>query len=74
MDEGILSYRHVKAITERLVAQALAQLDAAPAPTAQATPTQAHALIRNPQEYGELFAMAAATSSPEPSPQGDLFA
>ena len=31
---------------------------------------QAHDLIRNPQEYGELFAMAAATTTP----QGDLFA
>ena len=48
------SYHHVKAITERLVAQALAQLDAAP-PASQAM--QAHDLTRNPQEYGELFTM-----------------
>ena len=68
IEEGVHSYRHVKAITERLVAQALAQLDVAPA--APATPTQAHDLIRNPQEYGELFAMAAAATTP----QGDLFA
>jgi transposase len=74
IEEGIHSYRHVKAITERLVAQALAQLDAATAPTAPATPTQAHDLIRNPQEYGELFARAAAASSPAISLQGDLFA
>jgi hypothetical protein len=76
IDEGVHSYRHVKAITERLVAQALAQLDVAPAATqaTQATPTQAHDLIRNPQEYGELFAMAAAATTPATTPQGDLFA
>ena len=74
IEEGIHSYHHVKAITERLVAQALAQLDAATAPTAPATPTQAHDLIRNPQEYGELFARAAAASLPAISLQGDLFA
>ncbi len=75
IDEGVHSYRHVKAITERLVAQALAQLDVAPATTAaaQATPTQAHDLIRNPQEYGELFAMAAAATTADTAPQGDLF-
>jgi hypothetical protein len=72
IDEGVHSYRHVKAITERLVAQALAQLDVAPA--APATPTQAHDLIRNPQEYGELFAMAAVATTPATTPQGDLFA
>ena len=59
-------------VAQCLVAQALAQLDVAPATTgaAQATPTQAHDLIRNPQEYGELFAMAAAATTPP----GDLFA
>jgi hypothetical protein len=31
--------------------------------------TQNHDLIRSPQEYGDLFAMAAASI-----PQGDLFA
>ncbi len=76
IDEGVHSYRHVKAITERLVAQALAQLDVAPAATAPApaTPTQAHDLIRNPQEYGELFAMAAAATTADTTPQGNLFA
>ena len=66
IDEGVHSYRHVKAITERLVAQALARMDderPATEPTAQA-----HDLIRHPQEYGELFALAAAAS------QQDLFA
>lgn len=76
LGEGVHSYGHVKAITERLVAQALAKLDLAPAATqaAQTTPTQAHELIRSPQEYGELFDMAAAASAPTATPQGDLFA
>jgi len=66
IDEGVHSYRHVKAITERLVAQALARMDdEPPAPTLTA---QTHDLIRHPQEYGELFALAAAAS------QQDLFA
>ena len=49
-----------------LVAQALARMDdEPPAPTLTA---QTHDLIRHPQEYGELFALAAAAS------QQDLFA
>ena len=61
---------------ERLVAQALAQLDAAPTATqaAPASTTQTHDLIRNPQEYGELFAMATAATTPTITPQGDFFA
>ena len=76
IDDGVHSYRHVKAITERLVAQALAQLDAAPTATqaAPASTTQTHDLIRNPQEYGELFAMATAATTPTITPQGDFFA
>jgi len=70
LDDGLHSYRHVKAITERLVADALQRMDGA-APAAEQAPvtTQTHDLIRSPQEYGELFAMAAASI-----PQGDLFA
>ena len=76
IDDGVHSYRHVKAITERLVAQALAQLDAAPTATqaAPASTTQTHDLIRNPQDYGELFAMATAATTPAITPQGDFFA
>ena len=76
IDDGVHSYRHVKAITERLVAQALAQLDAVPTATqaAPASTTQTHDLIRNPQEYGELFAMATAATTPAITPQGDFFA
>lgn len=68
LDEGVHSYRHVKAITERLVAEALQRMDSdSPAPAT--VTTQSHDLIRSPQEYGALFAMAAAST-----PQGDLFA
>ena len=57
MEQSVHSYRHVKAITERLVADALAALEPAPA---QPTLTQQHALIRSAQEYGDLFAQACA--------------
>lgn len=68
LDDGVHSYRHVKAITERLVADALQRMDSgSPAPAT--VTTQSRDLIRSPQEYGELFAMAAAST-----PQGDLFA
>ena len=76
MDDGLYSYRHDKAITERLLAQALQRLEEA-APMAGASelpPTQAHDLIRSPEEYGELFAKAAATAAATATNQGDLFA
>jgi len=57
MEQSVHSYRHVKAITERLVANALAALEPAPA---QPGLTQQHELIRSAQEYGDLFAHAAA--------------
>ncbi|MDD3787048.1 MAG: IS21 family transposase [Hydrogenophaga sp.] len=68
MEQGVHSYRHVKALTERFVADALAALEAAsPAPSASAsTLTQQHALIRSADEYGDLFAhVATATQSSE---------
>jgi hypothetical protein len=61
MEHGVHSYRHVKAITERLVADALAALQ--PTTTsaqAQSNLTQQHELIRSAQEYGDLFAYAAS--------------
>ncbi len=57
MEQGVHSYRHVKAITERRVADALAALEPTPE---QPTLTQQHALIRSALEYGDLFAHAAA--------------
>ena len=65
MEQGVHSYRHVKALTERLVADALAALDAA-SPTPSASPstlTQQHALIRSAEEYGDLFAHVATASA-----------
>lgn len=61
IEQGIHSYKHVKALTERLVAEALAALDAAGdgANTGRADLTQEHALIRDTQEYGSLFTLAA---------------
>ena len=63
--DGIYSYRHVKAATERLVAEALAAIE-----HAQATPvqgelalTQEHPLIRCADDYAELFAQGAAQLS-----------
>jgi len=61
MDQGVHSYRHVKALTEKLVADALAALDSGPAMPAASTTglTQQHELIRGVHEYGDLFAHAA---------------
>lgn len=65
IEQGVHSYRHVKALTERLVADALAALEAAtPTPSASAsTLTQQHALIRRADEYGDLFAHVATASA-----------
>jgi len=75
LNDGLYSYRHVKAITEQLMAQALQRLvEAAPAALAsELAPTQDHELIRSPEEYGELFAKAAATTAATATNrQGDL--
>ena len=60
--DGIYSYRHVKAATEKLVAEALAAIDHADAAPAQGelALTQEHALIRSGDDYAELFARGAA--------------
>jgi hypothetical protein len=80
MADGVHSYRHVKALTEKLVAEALAAIDEAPASPANAPQqaeldlTQAHPLIRDADEYGELFSRCASQHStttltnPEDSP------
>ncbi len=62
MEQGIYSYRHVKALTEQRVSEALAVLQAA-SPTPSASPlTQQHALIRSADEYGDLFAHGAGVT------------
>lgn len=68
LGEGVYSYNHVKALTEQLVTQALAMLEAS-APTApQQAPAQAHELIRDTQEYGDLFAQLAAGADSTSTP------
>jgi transposase len=55
--EGIHSYRHVKALTARLVNEALARIEAESG--AEAGLTQAHPLIRAPDAYADLFTLSA---------------
>ena len=68
LEQGIHSYKYVKALTERLVAQALAAIDAAgddlstEAQSGCAELAQTHALIRDTQEYGALFELAATVA------------
>jgi hypothetical protein len=58
MTQGVYSYGHVKTLTEQLMEDALALLDA---PNAQANLplTQSHALIRAGVDYADLFALGA---------------
>jgi hypothetical protein len=65
LEHGVHSYGHVKAVTERLVADALAALQpTAMAAQAESALTQQHDLIRSSQEYGDLFAHAATACTP----------
>ena len=69
LHEGLYSYRHVKVLTEHLVEQALAQIDAQPLP-ASAPLTQDHPLIRSADIYAELFTVAAQAQLPlNPDPE-----
>lgn len=61
IEQGVHSYRHVKALTERLVAEALDALQESPTSSPPSSLTQAHALIRDTNEYGDLFAQVAAS-------------
>jgi transposase len=67
--DGIHSYKHVKALTEKLVADALAAIDRADATPVQTelALTQEHPLIRSVDDYADLFAHGAAQPSPNPS-------
>ena len=61
MNEGVYSYRHVKALTERLLSDALILLDA---PVQLELPlTQSHALIRQGDDYADLFTLGAQQSA-----------
>lgn len=72
MTEGIHSYRHVKSMTEKLVADALAAIDRAQTPRqGELDLTQEHPLIRAADIYAEHFARcASAQPSPSPSNHG----
>lgn len=70
--DGVHSYRHVKALADRLVAQELARLDQRAPAQGELDLVQQHPLIRAANVYAELFARctaqpAAAASSPTPS-------
>lgn len=63
--DGVHSYRHVKALTEKLVADALAAIEAAATPRqAELALTQEHPLIRPADVYADLFARCAAQPTP----------
>lgn len=66
LEQGIYSYKRVLALTEAIFAQALASIETASsgAPAnGSHTLTQQHELIRGADEYGDLFAHAAATAA-----------
>ncbi|MDR5738019.1 IS21 family transposase [Caballeronia sp. LZ016] len=68
--EGVTSYKQVKALTERLLEQALAELDT---PIQGELPlTQEHHLIRDGDDYADLFTLGASHSAAMSSPNGDL--
>ncbi len=70
MREGVPGYKQVKALTERLLEQALAELDA---PVQGELPlTQEHHLIRDGDDYADLFTLGAKHSADMPSTTGDL--
>ena len=64
MAEGVHSYHHVKTLTERLVSVALSLLET---PLQTELPlTQSHPLIRQGNDYADLFAMGAQQSAALP--------
>ena len=65
MLEGVYSYSHVKTLTEQLMEEALVLLDAPnpDAPDASAVLTQSHALIREGDDYADLFTLGAQRSA-----------
>jgi len=67
---GVPSYKHVKALTERLLEQALAELDAPV--QGELSLTQEHHLIRDGDDYADLFTLGAKHSAAMPSNHGDL--
>jgi hypothetical protein len=70
LTDGVHSYRHVKGLTEKLVADALARLEQAEQAPAQGelALVQEHPLIRSADVYAELFARCAAQPIPTNAP------
>jgi transposase len=62
LEQGVYSYKRVLNLTEELFAQAVKAAEQGPAPST-ATLTQQHELIRDPDEYGQLFAAAAGVQA-----------
>jgi hypothetical protein len=63
LQEGVYSYRHIKALAERHMANAMAALQEEDGLAATPALVQHHALIRAGDEYGHLFTHAAAHHS-----------
>jgi len=59
IEQGIHSYRHIKALTEQLVDQALACMEGAPEPIEPQRLTQTHRLIGEANAYADLFTHSA---------------
>jgi transposase len=65
LEQGVYSYKRVQSLTERAFAQALDAMEAAGLAgekVGTTALTQQHALIRDADEYGDLFAHAAAAT------------
>lgn len=67
MHEGVYSYRHVKALTEQLLGDALKSLDAPI--QIELSLTQDHPLIRQGDDYADLFTLGAQQSAELPVDQ-----
>ena len=75
LEQGVYSYKRVQSLTERVFAQALDAIEAAGLAGEKAGTTaltQQHALIRDANEYGDLFAHAAAATTTAASEQGGV--
>jgi transposase len=69
MTQGVYSYGHVKTLTEQLMEDALALLDAPDC--AEVSLTQSHALIRTGNDYADLFTLGTQQSATLASTQAE---
>jgi hypothetical protein len=71
MRDGIHSYSHVKRLTEKIVAEALAAIERTEEPRQlELTLTQEHPLIRPADIYAELFSRCASAQPSAPLTPG----